>query len=57
MNRFTMNHEGSFSLVLGYLLGIGHLATKDDVLFWLSVVATSMAIVNYYLQIKKNRTK
>lgn len=52
-----MSNQGDFSLITGYILGIGHLATKDDVLFWLSVVATGMAIVNYYLQIKKNRTK
>ncbi len=56
MNR-TMNHEGTLALVMGYILGIGHLATKDDILFWLSVVATSLAIINYILQINKNRTK
>ena len=52
-----MNHEGSLPLLIGYILGIGHLATKDNTLFVLSVIATSLAIVNYILQIKKNRTK
>jgi hypothetical protein len=56
MNR-TMKHEGDFPLLVGYILGIGHLATKDDILFWLSVCATSLAIINYILQIIKTRIK
>lgn len=53
-----MNNRPAFvDLVIGYAFGIAHLATKDNLLFFLSAVASSMAIINYYLQIKKNRTK
>lgn len=57
MNRVPMNHDGTLALISGYILGIAHLATKDDILFWLSVIATILAIVNYILQIKKNSSK
>jgi uncharacterized protein (DUF486 family) len=56
MNR-SMKYDGDISLVIGYLLGIGHLATKSNALFILSVCATSLSIINYILQINKNRTK
>lgn len=52
-----MKQNDDLPLFFGYLLGIVHLATKEDVLFYLSVAATSLAIVNYILQIKKNRSK
>lgn len=52
-----MTHKGTLELVIGQILGITFLASKQDVLFWLSFIATSLAIVNYILQIKKNSKK
>lgn len=57
MKRTTMNTRPNFELIAGYILGIMHLATKDNILFCLSALASCMAIVNYYFSIKKNRTK
>jgi len=57
MDRTPMTHRGTLELVIGQILGITFLASKQDVLFWLSFIATSLAIVNYILQIKKNSKK
>lgn len=57
MNRTNMKHDGTVELLIGYTLGIWHLATKDNILFVLSVLATTLAIINYILQIKKNSKK
>jgi len=58
MKRTLMiTRSGNLELWLGYGLGILHLATKDNVLFILSACASIMACINYYFNIKKNRTK
>jgi hypothetical protein len=44
-------------LVIGYIFGIAHIFSKDNVLFILSAAASVMAIINYYIQIKRNRPK
>jgi hypothetical protein len=58
MNRTnTMKHYGTLELVIGQITGIAYLATKENVLFMLSAIATCLAIVNYILQINKNSKK
>ena len=57
MKRTTMNNRPDYELMLGYIAGIMHLATKDNILFCLSAAASVMACINYYFNIKKNRTK
>lgn len=56
MNR-TMKHDGTLELAIGQIAGIAYLASKENILFVLSVVATTLAIINYLLQIRKNSKK
>lgn len=37
------------------MTSVAYVITKSDVLFVLSVIATTMAIISYYFQIRKNR--
>lgn len=51
------NRTGNIELIFSYIFGIAHVFSKDNILFSLSAIASVMAIINYYIQIKKNRTK
>lgn len=56
MNR-TMDNFGIITLFTGWYFAFASLVSLNWIPVTLSSVASVMAIVNYYYQIKKNRTK
>lgn len=52
-----MKHEGTIEYICGIILGIGHLATKDNILFLLSCACTLLAIWKYILDIKEKKSR
>lgn len=51
------NHSGLLLLFSGYGLNLLSRITQSDVTFMLGTIATVLAIVHYYIQIKKNTRK
>jgi len=57
MNRTMSNYPGIIGLFVGWYFCFASLVSLNWVPVVLSSIASLMAIVNYYYQIKKNRTK
>ena len=57
MFRTDMNETAPIKLILGWYFTFASVVSGSWIPVVLSSIASIMAIVNYYYQIKKNRTK